>query len=145
MDNLKCIVCSKPFPFRKGKLYCSNSCKQQGYNNKKNGKIDGVGENGNKKRTFYFENYRNFLKQNPGYDSVDFVSYCFAIKNHDENENIFFINEFAINIVTDEFMLNLKKESHPIGQQFSQFQNEFHLGNFKIKDKRDELENITSA
>lgn len=138
-------MCSKAFPFRRGKMYCSNSCKQQGYNNKRNVEAGGISDNLEKRRIFYLEDYKNFIKQNPEYFNVDFVSYCFATKNNDENENIFFINEFVINIVTDEFMMNLKKESHPVGRQFCQFQNEFHLGNFKIKDKRNELENNSDA
>ncbi len=145
MDNIKCIVCSKPFPFRRGKIYCSNSCKQQGYNNKRNVEAGGNFEKLDKKKIFYLEDYKIFIKQNPEYFNVDFVSYCFATKNNNENENIYFINEFVINIVTDEFMMNLKKESHPVGRQFSQFQNEFHLGNFRIKDKRDIIENNTTA
>ena len=143
MNIVTCVICSKPFPYRKGKQYCSNSCKQQGYNNKKSGQaISGIADIQVKRKIFYVEDFKAFRKENPAYDNITLMQYFFAIKNFGENESIEFLNYFAFELLTDEFIGTLKKESHPVGRQFLQFQNEFHLGNYVAKDQRKVVENL---
>ena len=35
MRNNTCIICGKEFEPRKGKFYCSNTCRQKGYEDRK--------------------------------------------------------------------------------------------------------------
>lgn len=35
-----CRVCDTPFPYRKNKLYCSNTCKQKAYNNSSDDQLE---------------------------------------------------------------------------------------------------------
>ena len=82
MSSAICVICSKEFPYRKGKQYCSNSCKQQAYNNKKNGRaISGITDFQEKRKGFYMEDYDSFYKKNKSYDNVDLTTYFFVIKN----------------------------------------------------------------
>ena len=139
INSSTCMVCAKPFPYRKSKQYCSNSCKQQAYNNKKAGEtISGIPGPVHqvKNRIFYFEDFLNYKKTYSWREDIDLVTYFFIIKNFIEDESISFINEAADNILSNELEANLKKENNPVGRQFAQFQNEFHLGNYLVKEKR---------
>lgn len=135
MPTANCSICAKPFPYRKNKRYCSDSCKQQAYNNRKTGPVAGMPVNddfkGNKE--FYLDDYNSFSNQCRGWE-VDLITFCFLSKNFDESFPL--VNEAIEAMLTDDLLNILKKESHPVGRQFMQFQNEFFQGMYKVKKNR---------
>ncbi len=135
MPTTNCSMCAKPFPYRKNKQYCSDSCKQQAYNNRKAGPIAGMQDSdvmkGNKE--FYLDEYQKFNRENEFWN-VDLITYCFLSKNFDDSFP--FANEAVESLLNDDLLSTLKKESHPVGRQFMQFQNEFFQGMYQVKKSR---------
>lgn len=96
MRNTNCIICSNKFPPREGKLYCSNSCKQKGYSNKKDALTSekekkAVKEDNRVKYEFLFSDYQTYRKEYPTSLS-SFIVFCFFRRNlkGEFNPKIFF-------------------------------------------------------
>lgn len=87
MRNNTCIQCQTEFKPRKGKLYCSNACKQQAFSDKKNEIIELPLDNQKQKEAIkihklYFKEYQEYRSKYP--DDVvdgDFILYGFLRKN----------------------------------------------------------------
>lgn len=140
MNSTKCIICAKPFPHRRGKAYCSNSCKQRAYLNKKSGGDHlPIGTISN--QVFYLEDYNAFLQSTYCRYDTEFIAYCFCIKNFGDDEFSYCLNEIAGELITESFLRNIHNPQHPVGRQFLQFQNEFHLGNYKVLKSKPVMEN----
>ncbi|MEO8769008.1 MAG: hypothetical protein ABI402_02955 [Ferruginibacter sp.] len=140
-----CTVCGNEFKYRRGKLYCSNSCKTKGFNLKKAGisgfDIEKPGESYNQARTtFYLSDYNKVKHQ----DFCSFELYCFLVKNFSDNEDVEFLNEYVEKIIlVDSFDSDIKNNQHPIRKKYLQFLEHFHDGTYKIKKDRP-LENIAN-
>ena len=85
MRNSNCTVCLKEFAPREGKLYCSNACKQKGFNDNKQLELKSNEINKEKeirkvKMEFYFKDFQEFRKLYP--DSINtFILFCFFRRN----------------------------------------------------------------
>ena len=136
MKQAICTVCATEYPYRKNKIYCSNSCKTKGFQLKKAGEYvtpptDNV--NGQQRRTFYLSDYK--LINN---EYCSFEEYCFLTKIFYDNENVKDINDYAEKIfMKDNFNVKIENVNSPMGKHFAIFMNEFHSGKFVIKNKRD--------
>ncbi len=130
-----CTVCGTEFPYYKGKLYCSNSCKTKGHKLKKEGvelrqPISGFNQ---ERTTFYLSDYENFNEKS----LCSFIQYCFLIKNFSESENIDFMNDYVETIIrSNEFEQDLKNHKAPMKRKLLEFEEIYHSGRYEIKDSR---------
>ncbi len=139
MNQSICIVCGKSTAFRKGKLYCSNSCKTKAHQSKVSGVVIGLDKPGNEKysqerKSFFMDDYELWAEKK----HWDFDLFCFVVKSFPENEDIDLVHQFASSITNGEnFTTNWNSERHPIGREFIKFQERFYSGQYSIKKSRE--------
>ena len=135
-NDLSCIICEKPFPYRKGKLYCCDSCKTKAYNIKKSGEAIPGTETTNSisRTTFYLTDYTKSDQKS----YCTFEEYCFLIRNFSDQDNdLGFINDFVGTIVrTEIFFADMQNQNHPLKKKYLIFIDKFHDGHFAIKKER---------
>jgi hypothetical protein len=134
-----CTVCGKEFPYYKGKLYCSNSCKTKGHKLKKEGvelqqPISGFNQ---ERTTFYLSDYED-LNLN---EVCSFVQYCFFIKNFSEDEEVSFVNDYVRTMVQgyfeeSNFEKDLKNNKSPMKKRLIEFEEIYYSGRYKILKER---------
>jgi hypothetical protein len=128
MRNTTCKICSKEFPPREGKLYCSNACKQKGFNNNKQELkaplITIEKEEKKIKKEFYFSDYKEFIKLFP--ESIDsFNVFCFFRKNIKGDFNAIIFHDY-INSFSSDFWENLYSENNNhIRKKYIEFETSF--------------------
>jgi hypothetical protein len=133
--NYACTVCGKEFPYYKGKLYCSNSCKTKGHKLKKEGvelQLPIAGFN-QERTSFYLSDYDSLRNK----EFCSFIHYCFLIKNFAEFEDLTFINNYVDTIICgNEFENDLKNEKSPMKKKVLEFEEIYHSGRYTIKNDR---------
>lgn len=131
-----CIVCGNEFSERKGKIYCSDSCKTKAYELRKAGK-EISGENKKPKGvivSFKVAEYEEISKMFKSF-SISFVSYCFFRKNLPNNlsiERIYLVlHSYWNNDLIDDNG-NIINESSALFKSFEEFKLNFFSGIFEI-------------
>src|SRR4051794_9241048 len=101
-DNATCKYCGKEFLYRKGKLYCSASCKTMAFRDKQNGESvigETPGEKYDVERTcFFLSDYDTWERKK--YHS--FTIFCFVIKGQPETDDPALLGQIATAICNDE-------------------------------------------
>lgn len=128
MRNNTCIICNIEFEPREGKLYCSNSCKQKAFTDKK-GQL-GIAmvreqekEATRKKMNLNFLEYQQYLKKYPnGLDT--FQMYCFFRKNLAGNPTIEQINSY-IKSFTGDWWEEFWENGSPARKRYKEFEEKF--------------------
>ena len=127
-----CIVCGKGIADRKGKLYCSDSCKQKAYVLRKDGTptMPIVKEPGSIK--FSYDEYDQWLKEFKQEET--FVYYCFLRKNLTPDASLQLINNIINDTLKDAGRLREKilNETTAIGKDFAEFEKQFFSKKFEI-------------
>lgn len=137
MRNDTCVACGKKFEPRKGKLYCSDSCKQSAWNEKnkipKNFKEGEIQSLEVIKNVIYQVEYDEYLKVKEVYekevfrDNLSLIDYCFIRKNQVGNPNMKQIVDWIKNL-NFEFA-----EEGSVGHKtYVKFVNDFYNGQILI-------------
>ena len=129
MRNTTCIICSKEFPPREGKLYCSNACKQKGFNDNKQLELKSNEINKEKeirkvKMEFYFKDFQEFRRLYP--NSIrTFIVFCFFRRNL---QGLFIPDLFQeyLNSFSDDFWESFWNDDHSKAKKkFADFEMSF--------------------
>lgn len=134
---MNCKYCGNAYPYRKGKMYCSPSCKTMAHRDKVNGIShlnENPGEKYNTERTIF---YLSDFDQWEGAKIFSFIVFCFIIKGMPENEDPDFLKMYATSISDDElFYKNIEESNHPICKEYKKFQELFFSNKYQIKKDR---------
>lgn len=134
--NASCIVCGTPFQMRKGKVYCSDSCKTKAYVLRKEGKE----VNPDKMRpggallVFYIDEY-NEWKESENEFTLTLDAYCFFRKNLPNNTPM----KEIVKIMSTYYQLDYINDSgvntsnSVVSQSFKEFQRLFFEGGVKVE------------
>jgi hypothetical protein len=132
MKNDTCTVCGKKFEPRQGKLYCSESCKQAAFNERK--KIPKDFEEGEilsheiKKKVLYQFEKEEYLKVEEAYgDKLNIIEYCFMRKNLIGNPTVKEIVEYIKN-----FGFEFTDPEKPDYKPYCEFLQEYQRGQINI-------------
>jgi hypothetical protein len=137
MRNSTCVICSKEFAPREGKLYCSNACKQKAYADKKNVAIvsdtDKEQEEKKKKQfTIYFPEYQEYSKKYPNNKLIEFPLFCFFRKNWIGEFDLIkfreYMKSYDSNFWEDFYDSWNEGKISPARKKYNQFQEQFFGG-----------------
>jgi hypothetical protein len=132
-----CIICGNAFEYRKGKQYCSESCKTKAYNLRK----EGVAATGSKMRprgsgvVFKLDEYEKWIEIGNDFSLTPDV-FFFLRKNLPDNLSIERIDKlikeyYEKTYITEHGSINIEKEI--LFASFNEFQRLFFDGYFTIK------------
>jgi hypothetical protein len=131
---LTCTQCGKEYPFRKGKMYCSQSCKTLAHRNRKYGGVTiHPGATKEERNIFYLSDYESW----PDRQNYSFVLYCFLIKGQSENVPPETAGSIASAVCSDsKFDTDIEDNGHPICKEYKKFQEAFFGDRFQILKER---------
>ncbi|HAF30559.1 MAG TPA: hypothetical protein DCG75_16065 [Bacteroidales bacterium] len=153
--NDTCIVCGAKFEPRKDKLYCSDTCKQKAYNDRKQKEeMEGIGNNSNcltneaKQNilyTFYFKEYelvKETAKNIEGFklaQNLTLEEYCFFRKNLSGEVSIDFIIEYIDNFDQEDLIDNNRK----LKKKYDDFLDIYHSRSITLNELPEYLRDVT--
>lgn len=119
-----CAVCSKKYPSRRGKLYCSSSCKQKAYvANKERTSSTALTEVAFDFSLIEFQE----LKKQYGWE-IPINFYCFLRRGLRKDADLTSVNEYLNSFyIEDNFQQEIENT-----KAFQNFQEEFFAGKFLV-------------
>ncbi len=140
-QNSACTYCGNEYPYRKGKIYCSQSCKTMAHRNRQLTVDDVTNSVRSERKTFYLSDYVAWSDNN----YFSFVMYCFFIKGQPENETPEILGELASAISNDEKLISkIEDGASPINKEYKKFVEQFFSDKYIIKKSRLEAETLKS-
>ena len=135
MRNSSCIICFEEFEPRAGKLYCSNSCKQKGYADKKHQTVGDIDKEEKikgfrKQIEVSYSEYQEFKKKYPDY--IPFLFYCFFRKNLIGVVSIDEIHEYIENYGSSWWDDFWNDEKSPARKKYKEFEERYFNDEFLV-------------